>query len=99
MNASKAVVRLAGTILVVLGLMVCGGWWLQVPRAVQLQPDSVAMVFSTAVSFLLAGVGLLAPARTPRGLMLLRRVIAIALVVIATPMLVGTLAGVRLPVD
>ena len=99
MRASKEVVRLAGGVLMLLGLTVCTGWLLQVPRAVQLQPDSVAMVFNTALSFLLAGLGLLAPVGSPSRVMRLRRAVAIALVLIATPMMVGTLLGVRLPVD
>ncbi len=61
--ASRRIAMVSGGFLVVLGVMVLGGWYLGIPRLMQLHPTFVAMQFNTAVGFTLAGVTLLTGAR------------------------------------
>ena len=55
----------AGTLLLLLGLTVMAGWLLRLPGVLQILSGQVAMVFSTALCFALAGVALLIPGRWP----------------------------------
>ncbi len=60
---SRRIAMVSGGFLVVLGVMVLSGWYLGIPRLMQLHPTFVAMQFNTAVGFTLAGVTLLTGAR------------------------------------
>lgn len=55
----------AGVLLFLLGVTVMSGWLLRLPSLLQVAPGQVAMVFSTALCFALAGVALLIPGRWP----------------------------------
>lgn len=55
----------AGAFLLLLGLAFMTGWLLHLPSLLQVLPGQVAMVFSTALCFALAGAALLIPGRWP----------------------------------
>ena len=64
----RAIPRLAGIVVVALGVSVLTGWWLESPRLVSGVPGLVAMNPATAIAFLLAGLSLwLFQARRLRG--------------------------------
>ncbi len=55
--------QIAGTLLVALGLAVMTGWLLHIPALIQILPGYVAMVFNTALCFVLCGAALLTTSR------------------------------------
>ena len=62
---ARRITQGAGALLVLLGLTVMTGWLLRLPSVLQVLPGQVAMVFSTALCFALAGAALLIPGRWP----------------------------------
>ena len=57
---SNLVVMAAGGLSAALGIVVLVGWHIRNETLLQLHPTLVAMVYNTALSFLLCGAGLLA---------------------------------------
>ena len=99
MEHLKPVIRSTGAAVLMSGLAVASGRLLRMPLAVQLQPDSTAMVFATALCFVLAGLALLAPVHAPRAGRYGRRAVNIALAEIVMPPLLATLSGATSPWD
>ena len=71
------------------------GWALREPALVQIRPDWVAMVFNTALSFVLLGTGLVLADRADG----LRRVLGLLVSILAAAVLAEGLAGFDLGVD
>lgn len=86
----------AGLGLTGLGSTVIAGWWLRSPELVQLVPGFAAMVFNTALSFMLCGLALLGLAAERRRLALLG---SGAVLVLALLQLPETLLGYSLHLD
>src|ERR1700722_10086003 len=67
---SDRIILAAALFIILNGLSVCVGWWVQVPILVQLSPDDAPTHFNTGLGFILLGFGEL-------GLVLRRRVLVI----------------------
>lgn len=54
------------SIVILISLLVLIGWYLQVPRLVQIVPTFAPMQYNTAICFLLSGIGLFCVSRSPK---------------------------------
>lgn len=90
---------IASAALVGLGGFVLLGWLTRQAWMVQLQSGLVAMVFNTAISFLLAGVGLAALARNGKSARLVVLACAGLILALCVLVLAQWLAGVHIGVD
>lgn len=89
----------AGVLILGLGLMVILGWFGRNPVLVQIRPDFVAMVFTSALCFALLGIAFLIPSLNfSRGVML-RQFIGWAVIAIALLGFIENIANVNLGVD
>jgi len=82
-----------------LGAAVIVGWLVRVPALVQVLPGLQAMVFATALSFLLTGCALLAPQIAPRWGTRWQSALGVAVVVVSTAMLIEQFGRIDLGVD
>jgi protein-histidine pros-kinase len=74
---------IAGTLLVLLGGVVMVGWWQRITAFVHVLPGFAPMVFSTALSFVLAGCALLTPTSDRRRHRLVTSIFGAAVAAIA----------------
>jgi diguanylate cyclase (GGDEF)-like protein/PAS domain S-box-containing protein len=82
-----------------LGLVVMGGWLLQVRQLVELRVGLVAMTFNTALCFALAGAAVLLPALRRRPMARLRDVTGGAMIVLCALILAEYVLGRDLGID
>lgn len=89
----------AGCLLILLGGTVLAGWILRLPSLLQVLPGHVAIVFSTAFCFVLAGLALAIPQRWSRWSARLQTTLGTLIVLIATAMLIQYLTNTDLGID
>lgn len=86
-------------ILMIVGMTTMGGWVMRNPAAVQISPEFVGMVFSTAAAFTLVGVALILPVCGVPAAAKAQTLIGKLLIVIAAIVLFGYVTGVHTPLD
>jgi len=88
-----------GALIACLGLTVMAGWNLQSSLLVQLNPEFVAMVFNSAICFVLLGIAFLLPAFNLAKIPALRALIGLIVSGMATAVLLGTAFNTSLGID
>ncbi|HEY0846395.1 MAG TPA: diguanylate cyclase [Noviherbaspirillum sp.] len=89
----------AAVLLMTAGVTTMAGWLVRNPAVVQLGPDFIGMVFSTAFCFTLAGFALLLPVFHVPGAERMQAAIGKLLIAMATIVLVAYLADAGTPLD
>ncbi|MDL2354573.1 MAG: diguanylate cyclase [Pseudomonadota bacterium] len=90
---------LIGIALIVLGGATILGWLLHLPALLEIRPGMVPMVFGSGLCFLLTGITVIAASWPGRTSLLLRRVIAVSLILLCSAALYEHVFDVRLGVD
>ena len=90
---------LIGTGVLLIGVAVMLGWWLRLPALVLLVPDTVAMVFNTALCFALGGLALLLPRSRPALHRYGQTFIGVVIVLFAALVLIENLRGTDLAIN
>lgn len=98
-RSSLLPVRLIGWTLIVLGAVVTAGWVLKLPILVQFMRGYTAMVFNTALGFMLTGAALALAAQPPAQRQIVQTLLGTATVLLAGLVLSQDLLSIDLGVD
>lgn len=96
---SGPIQNLIGIVLVMLGATVVAGWIFHIPWMIQIQPDFVGMTFNSALSFILTGAAVLAPASRSRRVSQVQKAIGWLLIGLSSAILAEIAFNIDLQLD
>lgn len=99
MKTIASLQRWSGALVFALGSWILVGWALRQPSWLQFQPESVAMVINTALSFALLGLALLIPTITQTHKSTWQKIIGWLVIMLASAVLLQIFTGRNLGVD